>query len=82
MIRLVVTLLVFIFASCNSSSSSKGGDPGKSTTLYNGYVEGCKEHWDELICGKRTINADSNESIKRDENGTPVVIGKEDSKDE
>ena len=77
MIRLVVTLLVFIFASCNSSSS-KGDNPGKSTTLYQGYVEGCKEHWDELICGKRTINADDNESIKKDENGTPIIIDKKD----
>ena len=53
--------------------------PPVTGSVYQGQVEGCKQHWDELLCGERTVNAGTLDA-KKDANGTTIVINLNTSK--
>ncbi len=72
---LILTAISLVILGCNSDKPKHKAStqPPVTGSVYQGQIEGCKQHWDELLCGERTVNANTLDA-KRDANGTMIVI--------
>ncbi len=72
---LILTAISLVILGCNNDEPKHKAStqPPVTGSVYQGQIEGCKQHWDELLCGERTINAGTLDA-KKDANGTTVVI--------